>query len=157
MARGWDREALRADFLAKRLVTETGCWVLRGFRPGRYDFVKVEGRNVGVHIVAAWVWKDLPPLVNPHRKNSLTMHVCDNPPCWNPDHLVRGTALANVADAVVKGRRPRRWGVLHCVHGHSFTPENTRIVGRHRQCRTCGRQRRAAWRHRMKAMKEQTA
>src|SRR6266571_4066811 len=104
MARGWDREALRADFLAKRLVTDTGCWVLQGFHPDRYDFIKVGGRNIGVHIVALWIWKDLPAPFNP-RVADITMHTCDNPPCWNPDHLVRTSQLANVADAVAKGRR----------------------------------------------------
>jgi hypothetical protein len=140
MARGWDREALRVYFLAKRIVTETGCWLMKGYRPGWYDFVKVEGRNVGVHIVALWVWKDIPPITFP-RPTNVTMHTCDNPPCWNPDHLVRSTARANTADAIAKGRRPGRWGVTHCKHGHAFTPENSCVVGRHRMCRACARER----------------
>ena len=32
------------------------------------------------------------------------MHACDNPPCFNPDHLVIGTQKDNMAAAAAKGR-----------------------------------------------------
>lgn len=32
------------------------------------------------------------------------LHVCDNPPCANPAHLIAGTQKQNVADAIAKGR-----------------------------------------------------
>lgn len=42
------------------------------------------------------------------------MHVCDNPPCVNPDHLRIGTRADNMQDASRKGRTAR--GERHGRH-----------------------------------------
>ncbi len=70
-------------------------------------------------------------------------HSCDNPPCCNPHHLRWGTNSDNQRDAVARGRhRTGREAWTHCVHGHEFTPENTRIrPNGNRLCRTCERDR----------------
>lgn len=35
----------------------------------------------------------------------IIMHVCDNPPCVNPHHLVAGTRTLNMVDKIEKGRQ----------------------------------------------------
>jgi hypothetical protein len=37
--------------------------------------------------------------------SDLVMHMCDNPPCINGEHLERGNNQTNVADCIAKGRR----------------------------------------------------
>lgn len=37
-------------------------------------------------------------------------HVCDNPPCVNPEHLILGTAAENNHDRVLRGRSADRRG-----------------------------------------------
>lgn len=68
-------------------------------------------------------------------------HTCDNPRCASPDHLWLGTHQQNVTDAVSKNRNTGgRVYASHCVHGHEFTPSNTRIrADGARECRTCRR------------------
>lgn len=69
----------------------------------------------------------------------VVMHLCDNPPCCNPEHLRLGTMAENMADAQRKGRM-RGQSQTHCIHGHEFSEANTYFrkgtVGA-RQCRAC--------------------
>ena len=37
-------------------------------------------------------------------------HTCDNPACFNPEHLFLGTQQDNVADLIAKGRRSQAGG-----------------------------------------------
>ena len=55
-------------------------------------------------------------------------HSCDNPPCINHLHLIEGTQLENIRDAVERGRTKGQFSdVTHCKNGHEFTDENTRM------------------------------
>jgi hypothetical protein len=67
------------------------------------------------------------------------LHVCDNRPCVNLDHLYLGTQKDNVADMVRKGRDSSgNAAKTHCKRGHPFTLENTdRNRLGHRRCRAC--------------------
>lgn len=77
-------------------------------------------------------------------------HACDVRACVNPGHLSVGTRADNVQDMVSRGRTPGgpHRGATHCIRGHAFTPENTRIRtdGKRRSCRACDRERMAAHR-----------
>lgn len=98
-----DKERLKARLLARRKIDPvTGCWVYQGHQ-NPYARMRVDGEKIGVHVVAAWVWNDIPPDPNP--RLMVTMHSCDNPPCFNPDHVLRVSQLVNVADSIAKGHR----------------------------------------------------
>lgn len=63
-------------------------------------------------------------------------HLCRNKLCVNPDHLEVVTRGENTLRAVDIGAKNR--GKTHCIKGHEFDRDNTRITpnGR-RRCRTC--------------------
>jgi hypothetical protein len=66
-------------------------------------------------------------------------HLCRVRHCVNPDHLRAVTHAVNILAGVGRGALHAR--KTHCVNGHEFTAENTRLCegGRRRRCRTCDR------------------
>lgn len=89
-----------ARFLRLRVITERGCWEYTGYR-NRDGYVKVwwKGRRVFLHrLVYALAHGRVP-------SGKLVTHECDNPPCFNPDHLHSGTHSTNLKHQYQRGRR----------------------------------------------------
>jgi hypothetical protein len=116
-----------------------GCWPWKGRRTDKgYGQFQVNGRKKRAHrwLVEYALGDELDPDI-------FVCHTCDNPPCCNPRHLFIGDALANNRDCAAKGRHPRGYygnqnmTKTHCLRGHEFTPENTRIYRGIRVCRAC--------------------
>jgi hypothetical protein len=106
-SRRWARDkspdGLRRRLLDQRRIDENGCWiwtgtVLNGERGG-YGLIRVDGHHVRVHRLAAHLWRgfDL-------KSSAMIRHACDQPLCFNPDHLTPGEAAANSRDMVERGR-----------------------------------------------------
>lgn len=62
---------------------------------------------------------------------------CKNGLCVNPEHLIAGT----YTDTMIRGNARNSIALREntCAHGHPYTPDNTRIDGAGRRCRTCTR------------------
>jgi len=86
-------------------VTENGCieWQMTKNSDG-YGLVWVQGKFKGVHRYTLILTTGQ----EPDGMNAL--HSCDNPPCFNPDHLRWGTQLENVADRDKRNRTARLYG-----------------------------------------------
>ena len=76
----------------------------------------------------------------------------DNDPSNNHLTNIRvDTQSSNLMDKIRFGTDSNA-SKTHCLRGHPFDAENTRIVrGRHRQCRTCAREAHRRWREKNKA------
>lgn len=119
MRGGWMGPELTDDFYREKLksrcvVTESGCWEYSGFRgDGNYGQMYCRGKQWRVHRLSFTLFK------GPIPEGMDVCHSCDNPPCFNPDHLWPGDPKANGKDCVQKGRHHKVRNT-HCPRGHSF-------------------------------------
>lgn len=97
---------------------ETPCVIWPGGRHHTgYGIVKRNGRQWRAH---RWVWTQANGPIPP---GLVVMHLCDNPPCVNVDHLRLGTVADNHADMMSKTRHPRMLGQRNGSRTH---PERLR-------------------------------
>lgn len=78
-----------------------------------YGFLKVDGRWTRAHRVAYELANGPIPAIN--GKPAVIRHRCDTPLCVNPDHLIPGTQLDNIQDAVERQRMPRGEAHHNCT------------------------------------------
>lgn len=71
-------------------------------------------------------------------------HLCRNRSCVRPDHMEPVTRQTNIRRGA--GNGGTEWdgnhynnSKTHCLSGHPFSEENTRLWRTHRICRTCAR------------------
>ena len=132
-------------FRQKRRITDDGCWEWTGsYTHGGYGVVTLEKRVFRVTRVVAHFHHGL----DIEDRKCLVRHKCDNPPCFNPDHLELGDHRDNARDMGERGRaRPVRG---YCDLGHAIVGDNARPTAKGFRCWTCYRrlQREMKARHR---------
>lgn len=78
---------------------DSGCWPWPLYKNEKgYGVICFDGNKYSVHRLSFQVFKGIIP------DGFVVMHECDNPACFNPDHLFLGTQQENMDDMVRKGR-----------------------------------------------------
>jgi len=91
-------------------------WPFSRTRDG-YGHLGYQGKMVLAHRLAFY-------LTYSHWPTPCGLHICDNPPCFNPKHIFKGTRAQNNADAGNKGRKP--FGLAS--HASKLTPALVRQI-----------------------------
>ncbi len=85
--------------LRKLTTMPDPCWEWTMHRDGKeYGIIKLKGKNEYVHRLFYRLF------VGEILAFQVVRHKCDNPPCCNPNHLVKGTPADNIADCHEKFR-----------------------------------------------------
>jgi|SRR5665213_1795763 len=96
-------DKLAKKLLSRRNITSSECWEFTGSRDLRGYGRMADGKGTErVHRLAYQIWVG-------SIEGKLICHRCDNPPCFNPDHLFSGTSRDNQQDASRKGRSRGKW------------------------------------------------
>lgn len=125
--------ALFLSFVEKQ---PTGCWLWTGGKISA-GYGSFASKRLGVKQILAHRWSY--EYHNSAIPEGLVIdHLCDTRLCVNPAHLRACTHRENILRGTsLSAQRARR---TRCIHGHEFTPENTRMSAtRGRVCRTCKR------------------
>lgn len=86
----------------------TQCKVWDRARRNDYGVVMIARKLWLVH---RWAW--IQHHGEPPRDKPLVLHRCDNPPCFELDHLFVGTDADNHADKMSKGRQSHAYGARY--------------------------------------------
>ena len=89
--------------LNKRRIIDpvTGCWIDTGTIASRKGYKKVYYNRRWIY-TSRFMWEI--HTGSPPPADKMVCHKCDNPPCFNPDHLFLGTNTENQHDMIRKGR-----------------------------------------------------
>lgn len=121
-------------------ITENNCWEWKKSRDkAGYGKVSIKHAKSGVHLQTS-AHRVYYQLLNGFIDRSLVIdHLCENPPCINPDHLEAITQRENNARGT--GLTANNLRKTKCDNGHDYTKENTGIHEKTgwRYCRICSR------------------
>lgn len=127
------RRRTKGGFMALTPTGRTGHLVVRLARKTYYVHVLIAATHLG-----------------PRPEGQQVRHLDGNPPNNHVTNLAYGTAREQRLDDVRNGVHNHS-KKTHCIRGHEFTPENTRVYRGRRSCRACHRQHDQAYRDRKEA------
>lgn len=80
----------------------TDCWEWLGAKkPKGYGNIRINNNYLLAHRVAFELANGLIP------PGYIVCHICDNPSCCNPSHLMLGTTKSNAVDMLMKNRQKK--------------------------------------------------
>lgn len=129
--RKWGKRTVLERFMSKvKRCDKTGCWLWVGAKTkAGYGKFTVRKTTFGAH-------RFMFSQANGTIGEGLTLdHLCRVRHCVNPQHMEAVSIGVNILRGNTLQAKNRE--KTHCVNGHPFSFQNTRIVYGWRQCREC--------------------
>src|SRR3990167_4021500 len=97
----WDDiDSIKKYIMENRNITKNSCWEwVKWKNPKGYGFQIIDGSAYSVHRISKAVFDGFDI-----HSNLFICHHCDNPPCFNPEHLFVACRMDNMIDMFNKGR-----------------------------------------------------
>lgn len=93
-----------------RSARKDGCWLWTGAQHNGYGRVSFNRRSALAHRVSYF-------LVRGEWPTKFALHLCDNPPCVNPEHLLDGDQAENMRQCAERGRTRKPMTKTGETHG----------------------------------------
>lgn len=103
-----------------------------------YGVMMIDHKNYKTHRLMAFAIGKIESI----NSKEIVRHSCDNPPCFDPSHILTGTQTQNMQDKIERGRDFNK-NKTHCLKGHELTGFNLHVYKGHRRCRACDRDRKS--------------
>lgn len=124
-----DKLEIEKRLKANCLITPEGHWIWQGACVKQHGVLKFEGRLWYVHRLAAFVWLNF----NIYSKKLICHKIeCNQPKCFNPDHIYEGNHSTNTKDVhTLKGVKKI------CKRGHIIEDDPYIRPDGRKRCRQC--------------------
>lgn len=121
-----------------KYINSNNCWVWIGGRDSAAGYGGLYYKNVKYRVsrLSAMLYLGL----DISDSTVFVCHKCNNPLCFNPDHLYLGDAESNRSDSA-----RNEISKTHCNYGHELTPENIYLQRGWRSCLKCRRDKALAY------------
>ena len=112
-------EELRKWFFEQRRITDNNCWEWIRGKNGGYGMTSIKGKRILVHRYSLELHlnREIP-------KTLEVRHMCNNPLCFNPEHLQEGTHYQNMRDMVESNRQAKGDALSKRLKGIKHTKSN---------------------------------
>lgn len=130
----YNKVTLQEKLEINRVININNCWLWTGSTTRGYGQIRIFNKTYLITRISLHLFKNF------DLKSSLyALHTCDNPTCFNPEHLYVGNQCDNMEDSVNR-KRSKRFTTTHCPKGHGYTIENTKITTYgSRACKICAK------------------
>jgi len=103
-----DNTKIKEKLLQNRKITPNDCWEwTRARNKAGYGQITINYKQLGVHQVSAIIFLNF-DINSTNKRTNLICHTCDNPPCFNPNHLFISTQSKNREDTFHRNRTSQK-------------------------------------------------
>lgn len=148
-------ESKFVDDLKQRILSritinsENNCWEWNRSSSKGYGYLSYKNVLTPATRISYAIFK------RPIKSGELIRHMCDNPKCVNPVHLIPGTHRDNTMD-MMKRKRHSSFRKTHCINGHLMDKENTRQLKLQKICIKCRLETQRKYREKLKIKMEKS-